>query len=249
MKLNSNPISTLFSTPSTLSSLLPLLAAVCLSGCVSDRTAALEAAWEKSGTPREYIEWVNVWREQADSARTSKLPKVLVVGDSIVGNYFPTISSELKGVADCTRLNGSRVVGDPMLLKEFLLVNDEKYDVIHVNNGLHGYETTEPDYGRYLAEYIDFIRTCQPQAKIVWGRSTQMMPAFCEYEKRKERLVERNRLADAVMKARGIPMTDLYAVTLGKPELYATDGIHFNAQGSRALGLAAAESIKKALAR
>ena len=212
-----------------------------------DETKTIEEEWAKSGTRREYLEWVNVWREQAHAARWSKLPKVLVIGDSIVGNYFDTVSKELKGIADCTRLNGSRVVGDPVLLQQFQLVNDEKYAVIHVNNGLHGYDTTEPDYARYLAEYIDYIRAHQPQAKIIWGRSTQMMPAFCEYEKRNERLLERNRLADAIMAARGIPMTDLFSVTYGKPELYSPDGIHYNEAGSRALGLAAAASIKKAL--
>ncbi|MGI5870218.1 MAG: SGNH/GDSL hydrolase family protein [Kiritimatiellia bacterium] len=208
---------------------------------------AIESAWAKIETKRESIEWVNVWREQANIARLSRLPKVLVVGDSIVGNYFPTISSELKGIADCTRLNGSRVVGDPILLKEFQLVNDEKYDVIHVNNGLHGYDTTDADYGRCLGDYIDYIRSCQPQAKIVWGRSTQMTPAFSEYERIKDRLVVRNRLADEVMKSRGIPMTDLYAVAFGKQDLYAPDGIHFNEKGSRELGLAVVVSIKKAL--
>ena len=228
-------------------------AATLLSGVISlvpalEAGQTIEEKWAKSGTRREYLEWVNVWREQAHAARWSKLPKVLVIGDSIVGNYFDTVSKELKGVADCTRLNGSRVVGDPVLLQEFLLVDDERYAVIHVNNGLHGYDTTEEEYGRYLADYIDFIRAHQPQAKIVWGRSTQMMPAFCEYEKRKERLVERNRIADAIMAERGIPMTDLYSVTLGKPELYSPDGIHYNEKGSRALGLAAAASIKKALA-
>ena len=227
--------------------LVSLAGAALLGGCACPSARTVEEEWARSGTRREVYEWVNVWREQAHKARTSKLPKVLVIGDSIVGNYFDTVSKELKGVADCTRLNGSRVVGDPVLLQEFLLVDDERYDVIHVNNGLHGYDTTEADYARYLAQYIDFIRARQPQAKIIWGRSTQMMPAFCEYEKRKDRLVERNRLADAIMAERGIPMTDLYSVTLGKPELYSKDGIHYNEKGSRALGLAAVKSIRTAL--
>ena len=207
---------------------------------VADRIAAEWSA--RKDVPRERIEWVQSWIEDAE---TNVSRRVLVIGDSIVGNYFSTVSRMLAGKASCMRLNGSRCVGDPVLLMEAkTALSLYKFDVIHVNNGLHGMGLPDEDYARFLPQYLDYIHALQPQAKLIWGRTTDVHPQnYKGYAAKHARILARNAAADAVVKARGIHATDLFAISTAHPEYHVKDGCHFNADGAKALGEAVAASI------
>ena len=45
---------------------------------------------------REAIEWCNIWIPDANE---TKLPRVLLIGDSITGGYGPEVEEALKGKA------------------------------------------------------------------------------------------------------------------------------------------------------
>ena len=228
------------------------LTACAVSGCSSFCPPSadvdpVEAAWAaRANVPRERIEWVNVWIEDAEKP----MPKrVLLIGDSIVGNYFPAVSKLLAGKAACMKLHGSRCVGDPVLLQEAkVALSLYKFDVIHVNNGLHGFGTSDEDYARFLPQYLDYLHRLQPQAKIVWARTTDVHPTdYKNYETTHARIVKRNAAADAAVKERGYPVTDLYALSNAHPEYHVKDGCHFSAEGGKALAEAVAASIEAAL--
>ena len=60
----------------------------------------------------EQIEWTwEVRPERVDS----KLPNVLLVGDSITRNYYPEVQRKLVGVANVYLFAASTSVGDPRL--------------------------------------------------------------------------------------------------------------------------------------
>ena len=103
----------------------------------------LAAAGETSpaGTPpfsQESIEWCDIWISHADE---TNLPRVLLIGDSISRDYYPGVEKRLAGKAYVARLSTSAFVSDPVLLKEIKMVLGEyQFDVIHFNNGMHGWQ-------------------------------------------------------------------------------------------------------------
>jgi len=83
---------------------------------------------------RERIEWCDVWIPQAND---SKLPRVLLVGDSITRGYYGRVAAQLANVASVARLTTSRSVCDPLFVAELRpVVEGYKWAVIHFNNGI-----------------------------------------------------------------------------------------------------------------
>src|SRR5262245_16155587 len=102
----------------------------------------LSVAQQNAAPPaRESIEWCDIWISHANE---TNLPRVLLIGDSIARDYYPVVERGLAGKAFVARLATSRFVADPVLLKEIELVLDAaKFDVIHFNNGMHGWQHSE----------------------------------------------------------------------------------------------------------
>ena len=102
---------------------------------------ALAAPAEVSPSAREATEWCDIWIPHADQ---TGLPRVLLIGDSITRGYYPEVEKRLAGKAYVAQLATSAFLSDPMLLKEVALILDSlKVDVIHFNNGLHGWQHSE----------------------------------------------------------------------------------------------------------
>ena len=81
---------------------------------------------------RESIEWCDIWISHANE---TNLPRVLLIGDSIVRDYYPEVEKQLAGKAFVARLATSRFVADPVLLKEIeSVLSGGKFDVIQFNN-------------------------------------------------------------------------------------------------------------------
>src|SRR3989442_8419187 len=98
---------------------------------------------------REAIEWCDIWISHANE---TNLPRVLLIGDSIARDYYAEVEKRLTGKAFVARLATSRFVADPVLLKEIELVLDEtKFDVIHFNNGMHGWQHRDAEYRKRFA--------------------------------------------------------------------------------------------------
>ena len=119
---------------------------------------------------RESIEWADIWIPEANG---TTLPRVLLIGDSITRGYYPQVAEKLKGKASVARLATSKSLGDPVLLAEVALVLDQcRFDVVHFNNGLHGWGYTEAGYGKAFPELVATIRKHAPKAKLIWATTT-----------------------------------------------------------------------------
>src|SRR5213083_3751082 len=119
---------------------------------------------------REAIEWCDIWISHANE---TNLPRVLLIGDSITRGYYPEVEKGLAGKAFVARLSTSRFVADPVLLKEIALVLDEtKFDVIHFNNGMHGWQHSEAEYRKSFPQFLAAITAHAPQAKLVRATTT-----------------------------------------------------------------------------
>jgi hypothetical protein len=181
----------------------------------------------------ESIEWCDLWISHANEAN---LPRVLLIGDSITRAYYSEVEKNLAGKAYVGRLASSAFVSDPILLKQVAMVLDEyHFDVVHFNNGMHGWQHSEAEYAQDLPRLFQTIRQHAPQARLIWANTTpvKVSPSPASEhagEATDERITERNRIAAEVMKAQGIPIDDLNAPMAGHAE-YHSDNVHFNEQG------------------
>ncbi|HXR46392.1 MAG TPA: SGNH/GDSL hydrolase family protein [Candidatus Limnocylindrales bacterium] len=189
-----------------------------------------------AGTPsfsRESIEWCDIWISHADE---TNLPRVLLIGDSISRDYYPGVEKCLAGKAYVGRLSTSAFISDPALLQEIKMVLGEyRFEVIHFNNGMHGWQYSEKEYRQAFPEFLKTIRKSAPKAKLIWATTTPLkvspkLPSDNQIQATDERIAERNAIALKFVQAEGIPVDDLNAPVRGHPE-YHSDNVHFNSRG------------------
>ena len=208
--------------------------------------AAIPAA-DPPKVVRENIEWLDVW---VPGNSTTDRPRVLLIGDSITRSYYKTVEDALAGKAVVARLTTSKSLGDPGLLAEVeLVLGQTKFDVVHFNNGLHGWGYSEEAYRKALPALVAAIRKGAPGAKLVWATTTPVRTAgkVDQLDARTDRVKVRNQAAAELMAKEKIPTDDLFTLVAEKPEWYSADGVHFNQKGTAALGEQVAGQVRKAL--
>lgn len=193
---------------------------------------------------REYIEWSDVW---ITGANKTDLPHVLLLGNSITRGYHGKVEKLLEGKAYVGRLSGSKSIGDPALLDEVeAILKHNKFDVIHFNNGLHGFDYTEEEYEKSFPKLVKLLRKYAPKAKLIWATITPVREG--EGMKRlapiTERLKVRNEIALDYVRREGIEVNDLWGLVIDHPEYYAGgDGTHPVDAGYTALAAQVAKVV------
>jgi lysophospholipase L1-like esterase len=182
---------------------------------------------------RESIEWCDIWISHANE---TNLPRVLLIGDSITRAYYPEVEKKLAGKAYVGRLSSSAFISDPILHKQVeMVLSGYKFDVIHINNGMHGWQHSEKEYEQAFPEFLETIKQSAPDAKLIWASTTPLkvspnLPPDNHTEATDERIAARNEIALKFVQAKGIPVDDLNTPMHGRPELHS-DNVHFNDQG------------------
>ena len=222
---------------------ISLLAAVifAISGCSAHKYQLAD---------RERIEWTDVWLPNSTDA---KLPRVLLIRNSITKAYYPAVAKLLDGKAYVCKLATSQFLSDPMLLSTLKNVLDHyHFDVIHFNNGMHGWQHSEQEYRLAFKKYISLIRKHAPGAKLIWAKTTPLKvnPHISPGDPiaTDERIIERNNIAQAFISGTNIETDDLFTPMYGHPE-YHTDNVHFNAGAQAVQAAQVAAIIEKALPR
>lgn len=208
--------------------------------------AATYAAPTYPPAGHESIEWCDIWISHANE---TNLPRVLLIGDSITRDYYPGVEKRLEGKAYVARLATSRFADDPVLLQEIALVLDNtKFDIIHFNNGMHGWQHTEEEYQKAFPKIVKTIRVHAPQAKLVWATTTPLKVSqpHSPTDSSDERIAARNAIDLADIKGQDIAVDDLNAAVRGHPE-YHSDNVHFNSQGIQIEAQQVAASIEPLL--
>ncbi len=210
---------------------LKLILPVVLLGCFVSASGAQSGNIPPSA--RESIEWCDIWISHANE---TNLPRVLLIGDSITRAYYPQVEKHLEGRAYVARLSSSAFISDSVLIKQIeMVLGAYKFDVIHFNNGMHGWQHSEKEYEQAFPEFLKTIRKCAPDAKLIWADTTPLkvsptLPPGDQTQATDERIIARNVIASKFMRAEGIPVDDLNKPMRGHPE-YHGDNVHFNDQG------------------
>lgn len=216
-----------------------LLLTLALPLCAQKETKPLD------NTTRETMEWCNMWW---DHAPDTTLPRVLLMGDSIANQYSAETRKRLAGKANVDLLATSKSMCDPALLREVeTMVTGYNYKVIHFNNGLHGFHLSDADYEAGLRRLIGLLQKLQPQAKLLWANCTPVVVAndVATLSPGNATVLRRNATAAPVMAELGIPITDLYSISVDHPEYRNNgDGYHYNQAGK----VVQAELVAKVIA-
>jgi hypothetical protein len=207
----------------TLTAILLVITCLLCTSCTRtansyDRSIGLEM--------REGIEWCGMRHIDANK---DDLPRVLLVGDSIVGAYSNKVSELLKGKVYCSWLTTSRCLGDPVFDQELeLMLSEYDYDVIHFNNGLHGQPFTLEQYAEAMERVLPRLQ--ETGAVVIWRTTTPIRPVAGNHAEGQTKVDERNAIAGKLAKRFKIEVDDVAALTKGKAELFA-DNVHYKKEG------------------
>lgn len=188
-----------------------------------------------NGTP-------NAWDYVKDDP---KLPRVLLIGDSVSRGYTMATRDALKGKANVHRAPENCGPTANGVKKLDIWLGNGKWDVIHFNFGIHDRATPLADYEKRLEEII--VRLKATGAKVIWA-STTPIPRDDAKKQTPESIIERNDVAEKLAKKHGLAIDDLFTfITPQLSTLQNPNDVHFKAEGYKALGSQVAKSIEASL--
>jgi lysophospholipase L1-like esterase len=174
-----------------------------------------------------------------------KLPRVLLIGDSVSRGYTQATRKVLAGKANVHRAPANCGPTASGIKNLDVWLGNGKWDVIHFNFGIHDRNTPLADYTQRLEQLIERMK--KTGARLIWA-STTPIPDSPDGKQTAASIVERNKAAAGVMKKHGVLTDDLFAaVTPRLAELQPPNDVHFNAKGYDFLGETVAASIQQAL--
>ena len=177
------------------------------------------------------------------------LPRVLVIGDSISIGYTLPVRALMSGKANVHRIaENAAHSGFGVEHLERWIGSAKRWDVIHVNFGLHDIKRMDNGLQQVsLADYEAnlnqiFARLAKAGAKVVLATTTPVPYARTNPPRTDLDVVVYNRAARRVAEAQGAVVLDLYAAALPKlAEIQLPANVHYNAEGYQFLAQQVAE--------
>jgi len=182
-----------------------------------------------------------------------KLPRVLLIGDSISIGYTVPVRKALAGVANIHRINTNGGPTSNGVKQVDAWVREGKWDVIHFNFGLHDLKIMDDKRQVPLDEYEANLRKIverlqQTGAKLIWCSTTPVPEGKLNPPRDPADVAKYNAVAKKIMDEKHIPIDELNAFATSRlKEIQQPVNVHFTAKGSEALGEEVAKSIKAAL--
>ncbi len=195
----------------------------------------------KDSRLREATEWDTAYWYNAND---NKLPRVLLLGDSICNGYQSMVRDELAGVAYVSFWATSKCVTDRSYLKQLTYILEEyPYVLVHFNNGLHSLGSNREDWEEGLRQALRLIREKSAGAHIIWASSTPLRDPLLT-----DKAIELNTIAARVMRAENIAVDDLFELMnpLDRAKFW-TDTYHYTTDGKRLQARKVADVIRASL--
>ncbi len=174
-----------------------------------------------------------------------KLPRVLLIGDSISRGYTLDARKALTGKANVHRAPENCGPTANGVKKIEIWLGDGKWDVIHFNFGIHDRKTPTADYEQRLERLI--ARMKQTGAKVIFATTTPVPDDTKDGPEIVTQIAEKNEIALRVMQKHGVAINDLHAFLTPQLEGIANPkDVHFNAKGYELMGQQVAKVIEAA---
>lgn len=187
-----------------------------------------------------------------------KLPRVLLIGDSISIGYTVQVRQKLAGIANVHRVPVNAGATEVGIANIDAWLGNKKWDAIHFNFGLHDAKyasrteqrATRDQYIANLQSLIDTMR--KHGAKHLVFATTTPIPEMLKYGVATggrvfDSIEARNELAIELMKKNNVAIDDLYTLVKNNPGTGRDHDVHFTLEGYELLSTAVADSIKKEL--
>jgi lysophospholipase L1-like esterase len=194
------------------------------------------------------------WRLQKAAITDPSLPRVLLMGDSILNGYLPGVSKALEGKAFVDAWVTPTSQGDKSLSRQIEEVLAQgPYAVVHFNLGLHGWQKGRIPEGQYeplTHAMVQAFKQRAPKAVLIWASTTPVTKQDHPGELDSEInpiIVEHNAMAATVMKQEGVPIDDLNALMMPHLDLARGDRFHWKPEGTALLVKQVSETLLKAL--
>jgi hypothetical protein len=205
--------------------------------------------------------------DEAEKPAAKKLPRVLLIGDSISIGYTGSVTKLLAGKADVRRIPGNGQHSGTGLKKLDAWLGNEPWDVIHFNWGLwdlcyrskasksqgrrdkkNGKITyTLDQYEKNMRQLAKRLKATK--SKLIWAATTPVPPG--EAGRIEGDAAKYNAVAAKIMQEHGIVINDLHAHILPVQKKYASrpGDVHFTRAGSMFLAEKVAASILEELGK
>jgi len=184
-----------------------------------------------------------------------KLPRVLLIGDSILGGYHAKAAELLRGKVTLDVWITPKHFGSGDLPKDMQAIFAEHtYDLILLNDiGLHAWTPGRIPEGQYeplTRAHVANLCRYAPKARLIFATTTPMTtkgkPIALDTEFN-PLIVELNKIAVRVMGENHIPVADYYGILATKLDLAAGDRFHWTKPAYELLAQCAADHIVKAM--
>ncbi len=180
-----------------------------------------------------------------------KLPRVLLIGDSISIGYTLQVREGLKGKANVHRIPANSTHTGNVLAHLDEWLGDGSWDVIHINVGLHDVKLRgaqrqiSPEvYEKNLRAIIQRLQ--KTKATVIWATTTPIPDQTGKRNAGDE--VIYNKIAEKVMADAGVSVDDLNAVASKNLKAWQLPrDVHFTEAGYAALTEAVVASVTTAL--
>ena len=207
------------------------------------------------------------------AAHSAEKARVLILGDSISIGYTPFVQKQLakeavvirpmrgKGAENCAGTNNGVVNID-----RWLKIDGGKWDVIHVNFGLHDLKHVDPKNGKNSndpkqphqaspEQYEKQLREITAKlkatgAKLIFATTTPVPQGGVSPFRDPADVVRYNAIAAKIMQEHDASINDLYKFAESRlAKIQRPANVHFTSEGSKALADEAVRHIRAALAK
>ena len=181
----------------------------------------------------EDIEWISLrWHNAPDM----EMPRVLLIGDSIVAGHGDKVHALLKEDICVDFFATSKHVTNCEFMSDLdFMLSKRSYDLILFNNGLHGFDVADKHYKSALSEALSVLKTKTPC--LCWRNSTPILNSENLEEfnaERNPRVISRNSDAADLADSLNLPSLDLYTPMAENKSLFSPDAVHYTQEGQKA---------------
>ena len=197
--------------------------------------------------PLETYEWDQIWWDHPELEGK----RVLLIGDSISCGYRRMVGDKLEQKIFADGFGTSKALDHPKFLEglQYLANQQKRCDLIHFNNGLHGWHLCEKTYETAYIQLIKAVRKLFGGVPVIVALTTPLRDAqaLTKFAPRNDVVLKRNEIASRIAQDLGFAVNDLYTPLRDRPELFLEDGVHLSQKGYELLADLTADMVRSAL--